>query len=357
MKRYLLAALFCAPLLISCGPLGSLQAAPPSAAQLPQDGKWVIHLDLQAIVQTELADAARDQRPRVTHLMQRWFQAKFGIDPREDLDSLTLFGDSYDEHQGTMILHADYEIDKVRTALDQDPAVTKADWEGLTLYTIEADHRTWMRPAHDQDNGERRVLLRRRENAQSDRSEPQQGSALTLILVDGKSIVIASSPELAQEAVGLARGDSPILAKDSPLLSEAEEGMLLYGAAIDLQQIEHRNGFFPVLAQHERIYWMIGGGEGQLTDKLILHAHTEEVAELMERSLAGSVAFGKVWAADSENLRKLVDQREISREGKRVELSGHGEIETLRAAIGELRGRFQQRLQIGNEQGARDRAN
>jgi|GEM_PF-1418425 len=361
----------CAALLMSCAILGSAHAAPPTAAQLPQNAKWVIHIDLEAIAKTELAEAAREERPRMTHLMQRWFQAKFGINPQEDLDSLTLFSDSYDEHQGTMILRADYEIDKVRAALEQNPGVTKETWENVTLYTIQADHRQLLRAANGHENGQRQATPQRQPeaaqqapaaeqpdrqaNADADRREPSPDHSLTLVLVDGKSVVIASSPERAKRAVGLVRGDSPILAEDSPLLSEAQDGTLLYGAAIDLQQIQQRQGFFPVLAQHERIYWTIGGGEGQVKGSLILHAHTEEVAELMEQSLEGSVAFGKVWAADSENLRKLVDNREISREGKRVELTGHGDIETVRAAIGELRDRLQQRLAI-DEHGTRSRA-
>lgn len=337
---------------ISSGLVGPAIAAPPTAAQLPQNAKWMIHIDLQAIVQTELAEAARAERPRFTYLMQRWFQAKFGINPHEDLDSLTLFNDSYEEHQGTMILRADYEMDKVRAALDQNLDVTKETWEGYTVYTIPSESRKRLLPNQDDDDRRRRVLLRRQSDSSVDGDEDLETSAkeaMAVILVNDKSIVIASSPERAKRAVGLVRGDSPILASDSPLLGEAEEGTLLYGAALDLQQIEHHAGFFPVLAQHERIYWTIGGSEGQVKGKLVLHAHTEEVAELMEKALEGSIAFGKVWAADSKNLRAVLDNRELSRDGKRVQLSGHAEIETVRAVIGELRERLQQRLQVGKE--------
>lgn len=361
MRRFTLAAIVCLPLALSYGLLRPAVAAPPSAAQLPQNAKWMIHIDLQALVQTELAEAARAERPRLTHLMQRWFQAKFGINPHEDLDSLTLFSDSYDEHQGTMILRADYAMDKVRDAFDQNPDVTKEAWEGYTLYTIEPARRNRLRPAEDNGDARRRLLPRRQDNdnTAANRDEVQEAPserAMTVILVNEKSMVIASSPERAKKAVGLVRGDSPILAEDSPLLAEVEEGALLYGAAIDLQQIEHRAGFFPVLAQHERIYWTIGGSDGELNVKLVLHAHTEDVAEQMEKSLEGSIAFGKVWAADSENLRQVFDNRQLSREGKRVQLTGHAEMETVRAVIGELRERLQQRLQLGNEGAAGRRA-
>ncbi len=389
----------CVPLLWSCALIAPAQAAPPSAAQLPQNAKWVIHIDLNALVQTELADEAREQRPRMTQLMQRWFEAKFGVNPREDLDSLTLFGDSYDEHTGTMVLHANYEIEKVRAALDQDPNIAKEAWENYTLYTIQADPQTFLRAANAGDNGQQRTVPQRQQgaaqvtpqqqgvpqpqatqqqqvvpqqqaaqprqaaqpggrrqgSAAADRSQPSRSKSMTLVLVDGKSVVIASSADRAKKAVALVSGNAPALAADSPLLSEVTEGSLVYGAAIDLQQIEQRDGFFPVLAQHERIYWTVVGNEGQVGAKLTLHTESEEVAEKMQKSLEGSVAFGQVWAADSENLSKLFDSREVSRDGKTVELKGQSDVETVRAAIGELRERFRQRFQIGDDQAADNR--
>lgn len=348
MKVCRLIPLAATPMLLASLLLTPASAAPPDRAHMPEDAKWVIHLDLEALSKTNLAEEARAERPQMTQLVRRWLQDRFGINPREDLQSLTMFSNSYEEHTGAMILRADYDPAKVKAALEQRPDVQQESWGGHTLYTFSGDGldllATGADPAQGPERTDRQTAQQERA-AQAAAGEPRQTKPMTVALIDGKTAVVASSPERAKAAVSLVRGEAGTLAEDSPLLSELDESAMAYGAAIDLDQIEQRGGIFPILSQHERAYWCVSATDNGVEGKLKLHAKSEEVAEHMKTWLEGSIAFGQVWAADSENLKKLVDNREVSRDGKVVEITGHGDTQTISAAMREVQERMEQRIQ------------
>jgi hypothetical protein len=399
-------------------------ASPPKAAHLPEDAKWVVHLDLEALSQANVVQEARDERPQMAQLIRRWFLGRYGVDPREDLDSLTMFSDTYEEHTGTMVLKAKYDQERVRTTLEQRPDVRRESWENHTIYTLAggqpgflrlqgagqlqpgAGQRQGQAPGQQQAPGQagqrpgqqqpgqvqqqpgqvqqqpgqvqqqpgqvqqqpgqvqqqpgqagRAVGQAGQAQAQQQRGQArqqrqgadqgQQTEGMSVLLLDGETVIFASSADRVKSAAKLLKGDSPSLeGKDSALLAQLKDGAMVYGAAVNLQEIEQREGFFPVLAQHERIYWTIAEDNGQVRGNLTLHAQSDEVAEQMETALEGSVAFGRVWAADSENLKKVMENREVSRDGKTVQLSGGADSQTVRDALAEVAERFQQRFQL-----------
>lgn len=293
----------------------AVSASPLDPARVPADAKWVIHLDLEAISGTTLAEQVRQKRAPMARYVRQWFQNRYGIDPREDLDALTMFSDTYESHTGTMILKAGYDRKKVRSELQNKPNVQTHAWQNHTLYTVLPE-------------------------------DQKPGKPMVIVLLDDQTAIFASSAGRAKAAVKLVQGDSPSLeGKDSKLLKEHRAEAMVYGAAIDLKQIAQREGIFPILRQHEHIHLSVSEEDGKVLRKLTLVAQSDDVAEQMKTTLEGLVAFSKVWAADSENLKQMAEDAEIRIDGQVVKFEGRHDSETVLNALGEVRERIQQRIE------------
>jgi len=323
-----------APVLIA------LLAAPASAAPLdpahvPADAKWVIHVDFKALGHTKLADQVREKRGHLLWAARTWLQNRYGIDPREDLDSLTAFGNSYEAHTGTLILKANFDQQKVQARLEQKPNVQKMSLGDYTVYTmpLEPDHPYNRQAANKADANE------------AERAAQQHPRTVSVVLMDGKTMVVTSSRDRVQAALDLVKGTATAVAKrDMPLLSKLSEGTIFYGAADKLGGIKEHEGFFPILSQHEQIFSSIGVKDNHVFKELTLVAQSEEVAQDMKSFLEGMNALGRVWAADSVALKQLVENKEITCEGKTVMAKGHADSDTVLKALDELGERLEKRL-------------
>ena len=317
-------------------------ASPLDHSRLPADAKWVIHVDLRALSETQLADRVRENRRGLLFPVRLWVQNKYGIDLREGLDSVTLYGNSYKPHTGTMILRAEYDQRKVQAKLEAKPGVQKETRGEFTFYKVS----TSKSPEKLSTSGspQNSDVNTRRERQQQ--TIHQNDHPMTIVLVDDKTVVFASSDDGAQAAIGLLQGQSTTTSSknDSPLLSRHSEGTIFYGAARDLGEIKQHEGFFPVLRQHDQVYISVGVKNDQVVKDVTLIARNEEVAENMKTAIEGLDAFGMVWAADSENLRSVIKNREITRDGKTVHVRGESDRETVSKAANELWDRLMLRL-------------
>jgi len=163
--------------------------------------------------------------------------------------------------------------------------------------------------------------------------------------MDGKTMVVTSSRDRVQAALDLVKGTATAVAKkDMPLLSKLSEGTIFYGAADKLGEIKEHEGFFPILSQHEQIFSSVGVKDNQVFKELTLVAQSEEVAKDMKSFLEGMNALGRVWAADSDALKQLVENKEVTCEGKTVMAKGHASSDTVLKALDELGERLEKRL-------------
>lgn len=339
MKTPRMPALLALPLLVLTAPQFA-SASPLDPARVPAEAKWVIHVDLSALAETELAQRVREKRPQVVEGVRQWFQKRYGIDPREDLDSLTMFSETYESHTGTMILKAGYDRQKVQSDLEAKEGVETESWMDHTLYTINKEKME----AQKQQQGDPAGRQPQEKGGPEKQDDRWRDHAITLVLVDDQTVIFASSAERAKEGVELLKGNYPSLkGKRGTLLDELPEGAILYGAAIKLDSISQREGIFPILRQHERIVWAIGQQNGEVYDTLTLVAQSPQVAEQMKTMAEGFVAFCNVWAADNETLSKLVKATEVSIDDRTVHVEWRGETGDVVAALEEIRQRMQKR--------------
>lgn len=332
----------------------SASASEIDPAQVPADAKWIIHLNLDALRTTRLAEQIRQKNPEAVEKMQQWLGDQYGIDPREDLHGLLLFGTSYKEHTGVMVLEADFDADKATAKITAQPDVKKEEWQGHTLYTLTIQKGSGMAghhhggPAHHgaaskegegEATAEEGAATEHRAHGHTARGDSSTAS-VTIVLVDGRHAVFASSPDLARLAVErLESKEETDRRPPAGLIEDVPKGTILYGAAVDLGQIAERKGPFPILQQHERINYAAGVDNEEVFEMLKLVAKSPEVAEQMAKVLEGCVALLQVWAADSPHLSRITREAEIKQEGITVRARFRAKSEDVLGALEEVKQR------------------
>jgi len=284
-------------------------ARPLDSAQVPNDAKWVVHVDFDAFHETILLKRIEKAKPELVAGIREWMSTMYGVDPKSDLHGLTMFGQSYETHTGTAILAANFDQDKVVKKLKDSPQLRTTQWEGYTLYT------------------------KKEKNSQT----------VTILPLNGTHAIFASSPEKVQQAIRLIQGKGKsLLGQSSPLVREVPLGSVLYGAAIDLQQIKRHDGVFPILRQHEQVTYAIGNDGEHVFEELELVAASDEVAKEMKAVIDGCAAFLRVWSADNEALERLTADLTITRQGRKVTSYYHGNVQDVSAALDAVSERWKQ---------------
>lgn len=335
------------------------QATPLNPEMLPKDAKWVIHVDYEAFVDSAIAERLRQNHSGVVSRLHQWFEENCGMNPRNDIDSITLFSDSYETHSGAAVLCGNYDPAKVSATLEKKRDVSKSEFEGLTFYTWKMPHgHGSMNPAqeleHVSPNGIQNdaehahapastATTKKENKSQSSPSLPDEPGdrEVTAVLIDGKKAVLAGSLGTAKKVVQLLKGNEPTLKSDSKLLENVPNEVMAYGAAINLNEIGQHERPFPILKQHENIKWYLGQRGDEMFETLELVADRRSTAREMEKAMEGLIALGKLWAGDLQHLRELYDDTEITRTRRTVEVDWQGDVEDVMAALDELQPRFQ----------------
>ena len=286
-------------------------------AHVPADAKWVIHVDYEAMSESQLFETIREKRPQVTQAISGWLESRYGIDPSQDLHSITMFSRDYRRYTGTIVMQTDYQPDKIEAVLRKEKDYRTSQFEGKTLHTVTLSKQQQPGPSGDE--------------------------TMTVVMQDGNTLIVASSRETAQATIQLLSGEAASLAgKRSALLSDDVSTSWLYGAAIDLQELSDHPISMPVLSQHQRITWSMGShSDGKLYERADLVAQNEQVAEHMEKVLEGLVAYETLWANGSPATTSLVKNVEVTRNGDTVRFQWMGETQALLTALGDIAQRYE----------------
>ncbi len=158
-------------------------------ALLPDDAKWVIHIDFDQLEETTIAQHVAEQKPKWLPEAKKWLEDSYGLDPSTGLHSLTMFSDTYQSHTGCFILDAKFDPAKVIDKLKEQPDVTSKEWQEVTIYSCP-------------------------------RSNSKEGERFSMVVVGDSRLVMASSEERVKKAIDLVNGKGASLkSKDSKLVA------------------------------------------------------------------------------------------------------------------------------------------
>lgn len=319
--------------------LGGVDAAELNPAQIPADAKWLIHINQEKLSDLEVIETLRYMYPKIDNAIRQWFKNRYGIDPQDDLRSLTMFSRDYRAHTGTVLLQTEYDEEKIKAILRKSDLSKKRDglkqtkWKDHTLYTV-----TLAKHDHEHKYGE----------ASSDREEHDLsgGKQMTVYFGD-ELIVLASSVSNAKSVLQLLEGDAPSLqGRDSPLIAEAPAGAVIYGAAIDLSSLDQHTIFFPLLRQQQQCVYAFGQRDGKLFETLTLTAQSQEVAKKTTEVLEGLIAYEQLCAAGSEPLTRLMNNVQLTGSGTETRVTWEGDSELVVAAVRDFGDRVDQWMKV-----------
>ncbi len=300
------------PLALLGHPIANAGSLDPS--HVPADAQWVIHVDYESLSGSKMWQKLRNEKPMISKLAQNWMNKRYGIDPPKDLKSLTMFSRDYREYTGTVIVQADYGADKIETRLGKAMNHRQTQWQDHTLHTITLSEQ---KPSDDGPSGD---------------------EEMTIVMVDQDTLLFASSVSNAKEALKLLAGETPSLeGKDSPLLTGKRDDAWMHGAAINLDQLKKHPVAMPIIAQHQRIVWSFGKlPNGMLYEQADLVGQSEQIAQKMETVFDGIVAYEQLWAEGSEPMKSLVQNVEVTRDGKTTGFSWQGSSDEVVAAMDDI---------------------
>ena len=240
---------------------GSLQPEQVSAK-----AKWVVHLDVEALVGSGLGQylvARGKQKHKDAEAKLKEFTASFGFDPLKDLQSVTLYGETFGPAAGVAIIRGRYDKDKL-----------------LKLLADNQDHK-------ELKYGER-VLHRW---SQSPEGKDDDGMRIGAFYSD-EVVVIARTEAVLKKAIDVLAGEQASLAKqESSLLPEAPEGTFLIAAADGFTAPE---GVAPTAAVLKKLTGgtaVVGQNGDTVFPKVSRKCKNEEDATRIRKMVEGLLAF------------------------------------------------------------------
>ena len=285
-------------ILLSLATLG--QAATLDPATVSGDAKWVVHLDVDAIRSSILVQNAYQEFVEkcpiapVAVPMLDGSRALIGMDPREDLHGMTLYGNRLGKEQGVLIVFADANqdllVEKVKGARDYE----SSSYGSYELHS-------W---THKDRRGERPV---------------------TGAFYKDKAIVFSGSLAEVKGALDVLDGKQPSLTCDV-LAAEIPAGTTVIARAVGIAKVPGA----PKLAQEiDSVSVVTGENEGQSFLHAKVVTRSTDVAEQMGTVAEGIRALGALHAINSPQDTKLVEGIKVNVADKTVTVDSSAPAEAV----------------------------
>lgn len=322
----------------------SAAAEPLQPKQISADARWVLHLNIDAFRKTALAAHIREEHLDNPEAQQRlaMVQEKLGVNPREDLHGVTLYGHSYQPRHGVALVAVNYDREKLLGLLEKKPNHSTSKYRDYTLHTWtkkgrhkkheqDADHARH-RDENAADKNDKKRADKHKDKDHKGRKRPRTITAAFL----ENTIVVGSTPQAVQQALDVLDGKQPALGEDSPLLAERLDGTVFYGAATDLGELKKRHfDFFPlavrvaVLEQGQNVNVALGEHDGQAFYHARFVANSEDVAGQLKTVLQGFQAWLQLQANVNQDFARFAKGLQWNVEGKTMTASWEANADQL----------------------------
>jgi hypothetical protein len=251
------------------------QAGPLDLKQVSADAQWVAHLDVDAMRTSTLVrkayERAVEQFPGAEqHLAS--LREHVGIDPTQDLHSITVYGKQLGPHEGVLILQAESD-QKVLLRLAE-----KAPGHQVTKYGAYDVH-----------------------------SSTLHKKGVAAAFFKPAVLVFGSSVDEVKAALDVLEGKKPALAgKRSLLAAGTPAGTILVARATGLSEalLPFKS---PVVTQCETFSLATGENDGQSFLQASLATKTPQTAQRMKSIVDGIRAMVLLQFGDNADVTKMID--------------------------------------------------
>jgi len=237
-------------------------AAPLNQTHVPAEAKWLIHVDVDAIVGTEMwrlvtqdiSEKVRKKIDAITNLL--------GSDPTRDIYGATLYGIDSNEENAVVMIYGRFNKEKLLSLLVLNEAYAESDYNGQKLYH-------WL----DEKDNKNKVGM----------------------FAADDLIVISQSEQAVAALVDLRAGQGSSLAsqEDAALstLVEAPEDALMVMAADGLAELQNDDDHIAILKNSKMMAAVVSENDGNMNLYVDLTAETIDAAIQIEQVLGGIKAF------------------------------------------------------------------
>lgn len=198
-------------LLLTSATPSAVRAAGLDASRLPEDAKWVIHLDLDAVREAGLFATVENHWPPAKLVRAKLQQVKdqIGIDPTRDIASVTAYDNRYVENSGVVMIEVK-DLDSKRLIEElkrKQPNHQVSMHEGHTIYS-------WtMNPG-------------------------QPNAHVVSGAICGNTVLLSRDLDQVRRAIDQFDGRGMRLPQDSPLAAETPAGTVILARAVDMADQE-----------------------------------------------------------------------------------------------------------------------
>ncbi len=286
--------------------VGVANAEPLNLKQVPAEAKWVVHVDVDAMRESQVVQNAyykvADLCGEAEKLLDK-VRDFVAMDPRNDLHGITVGGTVIGKPELALIVHANVDqkmlLEKVAKAPDYKT-------ETYGAYQVH----TWT-------------------DAKGKRHEhPMAGT-----FYKPDVIVLAPTVDILKAVVDTMDGKSPSLAgQNSPLSAPLPAGTLVVARAVGLADAELPMKS-PLVTQSDTFSLVIGESSGQSFAEAALVMKTAEDAQRVKAIVDGGRAMAQLQHGDDAEAMKLLDKVKVTLADKTLKVEFRAPVDELWAQI------------------------
>jgi hypothetical protein len=287
-------------------------AEPASLAAVPADAVWMMHLDMDAArestVVRRMHDRAMAMHPQFEAMMTM-AKAMTGMDPRQDIHDVTVYGLDTDKRNAVMVVRAKANRPLLEKMVEKALDHRTSEHRGRTVHS-------WM-----QRHGKNR------------KGEPVSGA----FFADDR-MVFARSADAVKGALDVLDGKAAAYG-EGPLAGRVRPGSILVARAAAVDP----DTKCPVLRQGRGFRVAMGEHEGKSFYRAKLDMKSAEAADLAEDVVEGLAAVGKLRFGGEADVLKLVDGLETETRDSTCMIAWDADADDVWAVVDRLATEWERR--------------
>ena len=299
-----------------------VHGGPFDASRVAADAQWLVHLDVQAFKRSTIGEILLEGGDRFDFDLDELDEIKreLGIDPRQDVMSITAYGVSDDFEDGGVIIavtneKADEALARLTTHEDD---IRTIELDGNTVHVLfDGNDRHYIH-VRDADRGRRRLVVV---------SSDKRAMANALEVIDDR-------------AASLSMGRSSFMG------SGPGDDSILFAAAGDVGAFHDIEPASMILKLSDGFTVDIGEKDGDLVAAATVSATSDENAENISSVVEGIIALGLLASQHEPKMRplkNLVRAIDISARGRRITVRFRYDTTRLIEHVEELDGNHHHR--------------
>ena len=283
-----------------------VRAAPVDLQQIAADAKWAAHLDVAALMASDIPQKAKqrllEKHPEAEKHLQM-VCAVWNFDPRTDLQGITIYGTQMKRKTGVAVVHAKVDQNLLLDKVQQAPNHQATTYGKYELHTW--DHGVGSR--HER--------------------------AMTGVFYKPDVMVFGASPDEVKAALDVLDGTKPnFTSKESGLSLSIPSGAILVAGAVGLSEVDLPCES-PLARKAHALVLAIGVDQGDVFLVGQVVAKEAEVAQQVKTVLDGGLALAAISKSDDPEALKLIQAVNVTAYDKMVNVEWRAPVDDVWAGV------------------------